>query len=152
MPGMRTTRTSGIVRTSSFFSLRNLLYSPPLAGFVLFNCLIHPPIILPRPSIFSESAVYFLLSRALSSQSIWRKNFVRSSFSVARWMWGDLSYLLTYIALNISPIASVKSISTFTPKLYRASLGICGRNSCQVLYAATRCWIIGNELRGGGLT
>ncbi len=67
------------------FARRNSLYFPALAGFsfALFAWRIHPPSCFPNSLKFSESVIYFLLSRAFISQSTCKKNFTRSSRVVA---------------------------------------------------------------------
>lgn len=58
------------------------LFNNPVYGVVVFLC--HPPSILPISTHLVERAMYFLLSRALISQAICKRNLRRSSEEDAR--------------------------------------------------------------------
>lgn len=54
-----------------FAAVRNSLHSSSsTARFYFGSCFIHPPSIFPISSIFSDRSMYFLLSKALTSQDI----------------------------------------------------------------------------------
>ncbi len=73
-------------RNCRFAFVRNSLYFSPLTpGFSFKICRLQPPSIFPIWSSCSERAIYFLLSKALTSQDICRKNFNKSSLVIAFW-------------------------------------------------------------------
>ena len=55
---------------------RNYLYSSAHCGSFSFNCLSHPPNIRPISSKSWETVRYLLLSKALTFQATWQKNYV----------------------------------------------------------------------------
>ena len=56
------------------------LHSPPQCGGVSFySCLINPPKIFPTSFNLFERIIYFLLSKALISQEICKKNLSKSN-------------------------------------------------------------------------
>lgn len=66
-----------------FAGVRHSLYflPPEEAGVSFAKYLFHPPSIFPISYSDSESAIYFLLSSALISHAICKKNFSTSSFT-----------------------------------------------------------------------
>lgn len=62
------------------FSRNSLKFLPPYVAGVLFcRPFIHPPSIRPISFNRSDMAIYFLSSKILISQPIWKKNFKRSN-------------------------------------------------------------------------
>lgn len=97
------------------------------------TCLAQPPIILPISSSRTEMAVYFLLSNALISQAILRKNFKRSSSAEASSTADNFCVSLRWQALKVNLMVSKNASSILLPSEYRDVLGKFGRNSCHNL-------------------
>ena len=96
--------------------LQQMYQERPADWFRPLVCPSQPPSIRPTSSSTSEIRTYFLLSSALISQAICRKNFKESNFMLASRITGSLFSLLRRLAVKISPITSVNSSSIFPPK------------------------------------
>jgi len=104
---------------------RNLLHFSPLWGeFCFCSWPLHPPSILPTSSIFTESAMYFLLSSDLVSQSIIRNILSVSAFLSAKRTNDSFSSCARKLAVASASITSTKRVSIFCPRECLCVLGM----------------------------
>lgn len=91
--------------------------------FCFVSCPSQPPSILPISFIFSERAIYFLLSNDLVSQRTKRKIFEVLIFLIANLTYGVFSSFERNVAIEIASMVSVNKLSIFWPKVYLWFLG-----------------------------
>lgn len=109
-----------------FVRPRNLLYFSPdfWESFVFKSCPFQPPSILPISSIFTESAIYFVLSKDLVSHRSIKNIFKVSTFLIPKRTYGIFSSPTKKLAVAKASIISTKSVSTRAPSECLWSLGI----------------------------
>ncbi|MEN9621636.1 MAG: hypothetical protein RLZZ67_70 [Candidatus Parcubacteria bacterium] len=106
-------------------------FSLALAGeFCLTSCPLHPPRFRPISSSFTESSIYFLSSRDLTSQRIMSKTLSASSLRMARRTYGYFSWDDRKLAAAIASIASINKESMRYPNEYLSCFGISLQNPC----------------------
>jgi len=114
-------RSSGPSRNSFHFS------PDFLSGEFCFTiCPCQPPSCLPAVASVSDKAVYFLVSNALISQSIYKRNFKVSSEIMAFLMNGCFSCFSKKLATNMLSIVWIKYLSMVSAKVYLETFGIVG--------------------------
>ena len=103
-------------------------FSPDfLSGEFCFTiCPCQPPSCLPAVASVSDKAVYFLVSNALISQSIYKRNFKVSSEIMAFLMNGCFSCFSKKLATNMLSIVWIKYLSMVSAKVYLETFGIVG--------------------------
>jgi len=92
--------------------------------FCFTNCPCQPPSCLPAPASGSDRAVYFLVSSALISQRIYKRNFNVSSEIIAFLTNGCFSCFSKKLATKILSMVWIKYLSMVSAKVYREVLGI----------------------------
>ena len=121
--------TSGMTTVRSFGLSRNSFHFSPdfLSGEFCFTiCPCHPPSCLPATDSGSDKAVYFLISNALISQSIYKRNFRVSSEIIAFLTNGCFSCFSRKLATKILSIVWIKYLSIVSTRVYREVFGIVG--------------------------
>ena len=138
-----------------FAGVRNFLWInsfPTREGVYFPRCFCQPPSIFPASDIFATKSANILFSILFNSHATCKKNFRASSLTLVLCMMGAFCSLAANCAVSTSSHNSINSISIFSPKEYRVSLGICGIATCQDLYASVSFCNTGKlfECRGGG--
>ncbi len=101
---------------------RNSLHFSPcfcLGEFLFTRLPLQPPKFLPISSSFSERRMYFLSSKDVVSQRIFKNIFKTSDFLIASLTYGSFSSGFKKAAIATNSIISVKYLSTFCPSVYR---------------------------------
>ena len=109
---------------------RNSFHFSPdfLSGEFCFTiCPCQPPSCLPAVASDSERTVYFLVSNALISQSIYKRNFRVSSEIMAFLMNGCFSCFSKKLATRMLSIVWIKYLSMVSAKVYLEIFGIVGK-------------------------
>ena len=102
----------------------SLKFSPYLLGeFCFWSWPFQPPSIFPISSIFSERAIYFLLSSDLVSQSIIKNILSVSTFLIDRRTYGSFSSRTRKLAVASASMISTKSVSILWPRECLCVLG-----------------------------
>lgn len=112
---------------------RNFFHFSPdfLSGeFCFISCPCQPPSCFPATISGSDKVVYFLVSNALISQSIYKRNFKVSNEIMAFLMNGCFSCFSKKLAIRIFSIIWIKYLSMVFAKVYREVFGIVGRQFC----------------------
>ena len=94
--------------------------------FCFISCPCQPPSCLPAIASGSDNAVYFLVSNALISQSIYKRNFNVSSEIMAFLTNGCFSCFSKKLATKMLSIVCIKYLSTVSAIVYREVFGIVG--------------------------
>ena len=92
--------------------------------FCFTSCPFHPPSIRPTSSIFSDKAMYFLLSRDFVSHSTSRRIFAVSSFLIANFTYGSFSVWQVKLATQMDSMQSMNRPSIRRPSVKRCDFGI----------------------------
>src|SRR3989338_6091231 len=118
----------GLRRNSFHFSPSPvLLFLETGEGEFCFTiCPCQPPSCLPAPANGSDSAVYFLVSKALISQSMYKRNFKVSSEIIAFLTNGCFSCFSKKLATKMLSIVWIKYLSIVSTRVYRDVFGIVG--------------------------
>src|SRR3989344_5420760 len=106
---------------------RNFFHFSPdfLSGEFCFTiCPCQPPSCLPAIESGSDNRVYFLVSSALISHSIYKRNFKVSSEIIAFRTNGCFSCFSKKLATKILSMVWIKYLSMVSAKVYREVLGI----------------------------
>ncbi len=108
---------------------RNSFHFSPDFGsgeFCFAICPCQPPSCLPATASGSDKRANFLLSNALISQSIYKRNFRVSSEIIAFLINGCFSCFSKKLATKMLSIVCIKYLSITSTKVYREVLGIVG--------------------------
>jgi hypothetical protein len=98
-----------------------------LGEFCFWSCPYQPPSCLPAPASGSDSIVNFLVSIALISQSIYKRNFKVSREMIAFLTNGCFSCFSKKLATKIFSIVWIKYLSIVSDRVYREVLGMVGK-------------------------
>lgn len=124
-----TLTTTGATMVRLLGPSRNFFHFSPdfLSGeFCFMICPCQPPSCLPATASGSDNAVYFLVSNALISQSIYKRNFRVSREIIAFLTNGCFSCFSKKLATKILSIVWIKYLSIVSAKVYREVFGIVG--------------------------
>src|SRR3989344_7459259 len=92
--------------------------------FCFTICPCHPPSCFPAIASGSDKAVYFLVSKALISHSIYKRNFKASSEMIAFRIKGCFSCFSKKLATKMFSIVCIKYLSMVSARVYREVFGI----------------------------